>query len=370
MRIGLVCPYSFDVPGGVQNHVRDLAVALTGNGHQVGVLAPGEDRAGLPDYVELVGKAVAVPYNGSVARVAFGPRVSARTSHWLRDGAFDLVHVHEPLAPSVSVLALWASENPVVATFHTATVRSRTMASVAAVMRPSLEKLSARIAVSESARDTLVQHLGGEPVVIPNGIFCEAFGKAAADPEQASPGPVVAFLGRIDEPRKGLHVLLTAWRDIRASLPDSRLVVAGRGQGPSDVEPHGLDGVEFLGRVTDQQRGRLLASATVYVAPHVSGESFGIVLVEAMAAGTAVVASNLAAFRSVLADGRYGRLFDVGDADDLASSVVDLVRDTEARAALEARACEAVRRYDWSVVVKQILAVYDMALRTAPDTPR
>src|SRR5207342_3189073 len=110
MKVGLVCPYSLDVPGGVQNHVRDLAEVLRARGHEVGVLAPGERPETLPAYVTLVGKAVAVPYNGSVARLAFGPRVSARTTRWLREGQFDLVHIHEPLAPSVSVLALWACE--------------------------------------------------------------------------------------------------------------------------------------------------------------------------------------------------------------------------------------------------------------------
>ena len=364
MKVGLVCPYSFDVPGGVQNHVLDLAVALRQRGHHVGVLAPGERRDGLPGYVELVGKAVSVPYNGSVARLAFGPRVSARTSRWLRAGEFDVVHVHEPIAPSVSLLALWACDRPVVATFHTANVRSRTISSASALLRPGLEKLSARIAVSESARDTLVQHIGGEPVVIPNGLFCDQFADASPEPSWQEPGPVVAFLGRIDEPRKGLPVLAQAWDAVRTAVPGARLLVAGRGDGQAAVVP-GKDGVELLGMVSDEDRARLLRSATVYVAPQLSGESFGIVLVEAMAAGTAVVASDLPAFRAVLEDGTCGRLFRVGDADDLADTVVEVLGDPAGRALLIERASDVVRRYDWSHVVELLLAVYDTAILTA-----
>ncbi len=360
MRIGLVCPYSFDVPGGVQNHVRDLAEVLVSRGHQVGVLAPGEVRGGLPAYVELAGKAVAVPYNGSVARLAFGPRVSARTARWLREGAYDVVHVHEPLAPSVSLLALWASSQPVVATFHTANVRSRTMAAVSSIVRPSTEKISARIAVSESARATLVQHLGGEPVVIPNAVFRSAFSEAPIEPRWQQPGPVIAFLGRIDEPRKGLSLLLDSWPGIRAQVPGCRLLVAGRGESPARP-----DGVEFLGPVSDADRCRLLRSATVYVAPHLTGESFGIVLVEAMAAGTAVVASDLPAFRAVLDEGRCGRLFRAGDTPALTTALVDVVTDEAARAAYRHQASIAVRRYDWDLVADEILAVYGTAVVAA-----
>ncbi len=364
MRVGLVCPYSFDVPGGVQNHVRDLAVALRESDHDVGVLAPGEQTTDLPDYVTLVGKAVPVPYNGSIARLAFGPRTSARTVRWLRDGRFDVLHVHEPLAPSVSLLALWASDGPVVGTFHTANLRSRAMTSLSALVRPALEKVTARIAVSESARATLVQHLGGEPVVIPNGLFCDTFQAAEVEPRWQQPGPTVAFLGRIDEPRKGLSVLLEAWPGIRRQVPTCRLLVAGRGDPPSDAV-ESPSGVEYLGTVTDDERGRLLRSATVYVAPQISGESFGIVLVEAMAAGTAVVASDLPAFRDVLANGETGRLFRTGDADDLARQVIALVAHDEARAILQDRAADAVRAYDWSHLVPTILAVYDTAVQAA-----
>ena len=364
MKIGLVCPYSLDVPGGVQNHVRDLAKVLTGRGHEVGVLAPGEVEPGLPAYVETVGKAVPVRYNGSVARLAFGPRVANRTRRWLRDGGFDVLHVHEPATPSVSLLALWAAEGPVVATFHTANVRSRSLSSAAALLRPSLEKISARIAVSEAARATLVQHVGGEPVVIPNGVSCRSFAQARPRPEWTAPGPMLAFLGRTDEPRKGLSVLLDALPQVLARHPSTRLLVAGRGSTDVLDELRGdlRDRVELLGQVSDGDRAALLASATVYVAPQTGGESFGMVLLEAMAAGAAVAASDLPPFRAVLGQGALGELFAVGDASAAAEAICRLLGDPQRRAEIRQRAAREVRRYDWSQVVPEIEAVYDTVL--------
>jgi phosphatidylinositol alpha-mannosyltransferase len=366
MRVGLVCPYSLDVPGGVQNHVRDLAAVLESRGHQIGVLAPGEDAVALPPYVTTVGKAVPVRFNGSVARLAFGPRVAARTRSWLREGGYDLLHVHEPATPSVSLIALWASEVPVVATFHTSNPRSRTMSSAAGLLRPSLEKISARIAVSEAARSTLVQHMGGEPLVVPNGIDCAPF--LAAEPRpgwtaSASEGPVAVFLGRIDEPRKGLPVLLSAWPEVVRQHPGARLLVAGRGEGGPELVPTEVrDRVEFLGQVSDEDRRGLLASADVFVAPQTGGESFGIVLVEAMAAGAPVVASDLAAFEAVLGGGRYGVLFAAGDPAACAGEVGRLLSDQVRRTNLRTTGRVEARRYDWSRIAPDIEAVYDTVL--------
>ncbi|MBA2560801.1 MAG: glycosyltransferase family 4 protein [Propionibacteriales bacterium] len=346
MRVGLVCPYSLDVPGGVQNHVQDLATVLIARGHQVALLAPGGATGSLPPHIETVGRAVPIGFNGAVGRVAFGPRVSAQTRRWLRDGDFDVVHVHEPGAPSVSLLALWASEAAVVATFHLATGRSRAISAAGAVLRPSFEKISARIAVSETARSTLVNHIGGEPVVIPNGIFCARFRAAKPRPEWASPGPTLVFLGRTDEPRKGLTLLLAAFADLLVTHPTARLLIAGQGdaapvrQGPASLRRN----VEFLGLLTDDDRSRLLASATVYVAPQLGGESFGVVLAEAMAAGAAVVASDLPAFRAVLDDGRLGELFAVGDPAAAARSIRRLLDAGPYRERLRLDAVEAVWR--------------------------
>jgi phosphatidylinositol alpha-mannosyltransferase len=317
--------------------------------------------------VQTVGKAVPVPYNGSVARLTFGPRAAARVRRWLADGRFDVLHVHEPTVPSVSLLVVWAAECPVVATFHTANPRSRTMSAAAALLRPSLEKISARIAVSEAARTTLVHHLGGEPVVVPNGLNCAAFAAAEPRAEWSGPESTIGFLGRIDEPRKGLAVVLAALPQLLHQQPDLRLLVAGRGSPDAfdGLDPVTRKHVEYLGPVSDCERARLLSSVTVYVAPQIGGESFGIVLAEAMAAGAAVAASDLLPFRAVLADGKYGSLFTTGDPDDLARVVGRLLASPAERSTLRSRAQEAVWRYDWSSVVPAITAIYDTVATSA-----
>jgi phosphatidylinositol alpha-mannosyltransferase len=368
MKLGIVCPYSFDAPGGVQFHVRDLAAYLIAAGHQVSVLAPADDDTPVPDFVQPAGRALAVPYNGSVARLAFGPVASARVRRWLAEGGFDLVHLHEPQIPSLSLIALIACDQPLVATFHTSIVRSRALQVVYPLLRPGLEKLLARIAVSEDARRTVVEHLGGDAVVIPNGVDVAAF-RVPPDPRWVGEAgrPSVVFLGRIDEPRKGLSVLAAAFPAIRAAHPGVRLLVAGRGDTDSAAERFGAHrvAVEFLGEIDDTDKAALLAAADVYVAPQTGGESFGIVLVEAMSAGAAVVASDLPAFARVLDDGQCGRLFDTGDADALAAAVTGVLGDPAGREALVRHGRARVARYDWSTVAEQVLTLYDVALAQA-----
>jgi len=362
MRLGLVCPYSLDVPGGVQNHVRDLAEALIAQGHSVSVLAPTEDDEALPDYVVPAGRAMPVPYNGSVARLAFGPVSANRVRRWLAGGRFDVLHIHEPAVPSLSLLALWAASGPIVATFHTSMLRSRAMLSAAAILRPSMEKLAGRIAVSELARTTLVQHFGGEPVIIPNGLYVDRFDSARRSERWASPGGTLVFLGRMDEPRKGLPTLLEALPAVVQARPGVHLYVAGRGDTDAarKLVPRGYDEhVTFLGLVDQQTRGELLASADLYVAPNTGGESFGIILIEAMASGAPVLASDLPAFRRVLEDGELGSLFPVGDAAGLADETLRLLDDDVGRGTLRKAASVAVRRYDWSVLCRDIVRVYE-----------
>lgn len=368
LRVGIVCPYSFDVPGGVQFHVRDLAEALIARGHSVSVLAPADDETPIPEYMTSAGKAVPVRYNGSVARLAFGPITAAKVRRWLEAGQFDVLHLHEPATPSLSMLALWIADGPVVATFHSSLVRSRSLQIAYPLVRQSLEKIGARIAVSEDARRTLVEHLGGDAVVIPNGVYVDAFAAAEPDPRWTGTpdAPTVVFLGRLDEPRKGLPVLLDAVPALRQAFPGIRVLVAGRGEtGPEEARALLGDdavAVEFLGGLSDEDKGRLLASADVYVAPQTGGESFGIVLVEAMSAGTAVLASDLGAFSRVLDDGQAGVLFRTGDPADLARTLTDLLRDPERRARVAAAGAAAVHRYDWSTVTHQVLTVYEMAV--------
>ncbi len=369
MRIGIACPYSWEVPGGVQYHVRDLAESLLGRGHEVSVIAPADEDVALPPYLVSVGRAVPVPYNGSVARLAFGPLSSARVRRWLAEGNFDVLHAHEPICPSVSILACWAATGPIVGTFHTSNVRSRAIAAGHPILFPTLEKISARIAVSEEARRTLVDHLGGDALVIPNGVFVDRFAAGEPRPEWRGTDGTIGFLGRLDEPRKGLPVFLDAVERLLPHRPGLRAMVAGRGeveQVRDRMSPAMREAVQFLGQVEEADKIALLCSLDLYVAPNLGGESFGVILAEAMSAGAPVVASDLEAFRAVLDDGRAGSLFPVGDADALAFRLEQLLGDPAARTRLSAAGARRVRRYDWGRVTEDVLAVYETVAAGAP----
>ena len=378
LRIGIVSPYSFDVPGGVQFHIRDLAEHLIEAGHAARVLAPADDDTPLPPYIDSAGRAVPVRYNVLVARISFGPVSSARVKRWLAEGEFDILHVHEPSSPSLSMLAMWAADGPIVATFHTSTPRSRSMQAVYPLLRPGFEKIAARIAVSEDARRTVVEHIGGDAVVIPNGVYVDRFASAPRRAQwSGTPDrPTLAFVGRLDEPRKGLQVLAQALPALLDRIPGLRVLVLGRGDGGDALAPLGdrVGAVELLGALDDEAKASLLRSVDAYVAPHTGGESFGIVLVEAMSAGVPVVASDLGAFRRVLDDGGLGALVPVGRPDARADTLLAFLSDPAVRARgaeVARRAQEAAYRYDWSRVAAQILEVYETvrlgADRVGPD---
>ncbi|MEU1204513.1 glycosyltransferase family 4 protein [Nocardia sp. NPDC005825] len=373
MKIGMVCPYSFDVPGGVQSHVVELAQVLIERGHKVSVLAPAADDTPLPDFVVSAGKAVAIPYNGSVARLSFGPTAYTRIRRWIADNDFDVLHIHEPNAPSLSMLALKIAEGPIVATFHTSTTKSLVLSTFQGVLRPYHEKISGRIAVSELARRWQVEALGGDAVEIPNGVDVPAFAHAPLLDGYPKPGKSVLFLGRFDEPRKGMEVLLGALPELVRRHPGVEILIVGRGDEDRLRREAGENAghLRFLGQVTDAEKASAMRSADVYVAPNLGGESFGIVLVEAMAAGTAVVASDLDAFRRVLRDGTAGMLVPVGDSERLSAAISAMLTDDERREEYIRTANQVVGEYDWPVVAEQILRVYetvtvgDVRVRTA-----
>lgn len=362
MRIGLVCPYTWDIPGGVQYHVRDLAETLLALGHHVQVLTPADDEDKLPPHVTCAGRAVAIRYNGSVARPQFGPMAAARVRRWLRDGHFDILHVHEPTAPSLSLLTCALAKGPIVATFHTATIRSRWLAALQGVLQPFLERIAGRIAVSDLARRVQVEHLGGDAIVIPNGVDVAHFASAVPLTGYPRAGLTIGFLGRFDERRKGLPVLLDALAQLAPEHPDLHLLIAGRGD-ESDVHdtlPDSLvDRVTTLGELSEDDKARMLASVDIYCAPNLGGESFGVILVEAMAAGAAIVASDLDAFRRVLDDGAAGVLVRRGNANALAAGLSSLLGDPARREALVRAGRQAVQEYDWPVVSQRVLDVYE-----------
>ncbi|GAB2649773.1 glycosyltransferase family 4 protein [Prescottella soli] len=361
MKIGMVCPYSFDVPGGVQAHVVELAEVLIERGHKVSVLAPASDGTELPDFVVSAGRAVAIPYNGSVARLTFGPVSYARTRRWIAENDFDVLHIHEPNAPSLSMLAMKIAEGPIVATFHTSTTKSLVLSTFQGVLQPYLEKISGRIAVSELARRWQVESLGSDAVEIPNGVDVSAFATAEPLPGYPRPGKTVLFLGRYDEPRKGMAVLLGALPALVEKYPDLEVLVVGRGDEEKLLKEAGRHArhLRLLGQVSDEEKASALRSVDVYCAPNLGGESFGIVLVEAMAAGAPVVASELDAFRRVLRDGTAGLLVPVGDSAALAGAIDTVLGDEDRRRALTDVASAVVAEYDWPVVAEQILRVYE-----------
>ena len=375
LKIGIVCPYSWDTPGGVQNHIRDLAEFLIESGHDVSVLAPVIDESNLPEYVVNAGKPISIPYNGAVARVLFGPVAFARVRQWISQGEFDLLHLHEPAIPSISLLACWAADGPMVGTFHAAAKRQKIIFAIGPILEPAIEKLSARIAVSEAARLTLTDHLDTDAVIIPNGIYANRYtdGKTI---EKWS-GNSIGFIGRFEEPRKGLSVLIDALPVISRFAPDVKIFVAGPGD-PAEViegiDPQLRQRFEFLGKITESEKADFMSSVAVYVAPNTGGESFGIILAEALAGGACVVASDIPAFDDLLGHGEFGALFESESSTELAKVVIDLLRDETKRKELSARGKERSKMFDWTVVAQQIYSVYEMSIvgsqkvRLASDT--
>jgi phosphatidylinositol alpha-mannosyltransferase len=406
LRVGIVCPYSLDVPGGVQSHVLDLARALIALGHDVSVLAPADDERPpgtppLPAFVTPAGRAMSVPYNGSVARVTFGPVSYARVRRWLAERPLDVLHLHEPGTFSLSSLALFEAEGPIVATFHTSTERSRATLVFARPINALMEKVTARIAVSPMARRVQVEHLGGDAVEIPNGVDVPLFARGPLLPGYPRAGHTVGFLGRFGEPRKGMAVLLDALRLLVPSRPDLRLLVVGRGDADAlrrAAGPGLADRLDVLGGVDDATKAAALRSMDVYCAPNTGGESFGMVLTEALAAGAPVLASDLGAFRAVLrrdgvdvtapegtgpdgsgpdsgapgsmaggaVDTEAGVLFPTGDAAALAAALAALLDDPARRAALHIAGQARAAEFDWPVVAAAVLRVYRAAIAADP----
>ena len=357
----MVSPYGWDLPGGVQAHIQDLALYCMEQGHEVSVIAPAVDESALPTWVVSSGRPIAIPYNGAVARVAFGPVANRRVRKWINEGQFDLLHLHEPAIPSLSLLACWAAEGPLVGTFHVSAPKQKAIYAVGPILEPAIEKLHARIAVSETARTTLTDHLETDAVVIPNGINHGDFavGSLADDVSDRT----IGFIGRFDEPRKGLAILLESCEELLKRGEEFRVLIAGPGdpdQFRETMSDELRERTEFLGRVSDKRKQEILRSIALYVAPNTGGESFGIILAEAMAAGAPVVASDLMAFRDVLENGKAGEIFHAGDSSELALQIGRLLNDPERRAQLKLIGQESSFRFDWSNVGESILDIYRM----------
>ncbi len=367
LRIGMVCPYGWDVPGGVQMHIRELAEHFIELGHHVSVISPVSDEESVTDsWLVNAGRPVPIPFNGSVARVLFGPIAASRVRQWIAQGDFDVLHMHEPGIPSISLLACWAAEGAMVGTFHASTPKMRAISSVGPLIEPMIEKLSARIAVSEMAQATLNNLYGTEAVVIPNGIDFARF-KAAGEVRRRENGAPfrIGFLGRFEETRKGLPLLLEALPKILKAVPDLELVVAGPGEPlkvMARVDPQVSKHITFLGRLSESEKVEFLSSLDLYVAPNTGGESFGIILAEAMASGTPVLASDIQAFVDLLSVGDSGVNFASEDSNDLAKKVIELLRNSARLQELAENGLVSAIRFDWGSVASQIMSVYEVAM--------
>ncbi|HJW64989.1 MAG TPA: glycosyltransferase family 4 protein [Actinomycetes bacterium] len=367
MNIGLVCPYEWTVPGGVGNHVRALAGELRRAGHRVDVLAPAERPVSEAGFVGL-GGSLAVPYNGSVARIAIGPRTLVRVRRAVREGGYDLLHVHEPLSPSVGLLAATqAGPVPVVGTFHANLGRSLALEAASPLLRRVYDRLAGRIAVSASARDTWQGHFGGAMAVVPNGVAPEFFARPDPLDGWKGDGPTVLFVGRL-EPRKGLTYLVRAFLRLKPAFPRLRLLVVGRDdrhqrdKAMAMVPPRLRPDLVFVGSVPQADLPSYYASADLFCAPSLGGESFGIVLAEAMAVGLPVVCSDIGGYRDVVRDGADGLLVPPRDPEAIAAAIAGLLDNPARLAAMGEAAATTARRYAWPVVAGEVAQVYEAAL--------
>ena len=361
MKVAIVCPYAWDRFGGVQTHIRSLAAALRKRDHHVLVIAPsaGEMQKDEPG-VRIVGRALPVPANGSVAPLSFGPLAAGGMRRELKEFAPDVVHIHEPLIPSLSLLALWNAKAATVGTFHAAMDSSVGYRLARPLLERAARRLTVRTAVSHAARTLADTYFPGDFVITPNGIDIERFEKASAMTSPDGP-PSILFFSRLEK-RKGLEVLIRA--AARLTDVDFELVVGG--SGPMEQSARSLAdslGVRarFLGRVEEADVPGMFKAAAVYCAPGLGGESFGIVLLEAMASGVPVVCSDLPGFREVASGA--AELVGPGDVDELASVLGRLLADPERQQRMAEAGRERAARYDWDRLVADVEKIYGAALK-------
>jgi phosphatidyl-myo-inositol alpha-mannosyltransferase len=369
VRVALACPYAWEAPGGVQVHVVQLARALRDRGHEVIVLAPGSCPAAEP-WVRIVGRPLPVPYNGTVAPICFSAASSGRVRAALARFAPDVLHAHEPLAPSTSMLAVRASSVPVVATFHAYQERSRLMELAAPALRTVWRRIDAAIAVSGAAAAFLGRVIRGDVEIVPNGIDVDLFADPGSPAVGLPPGRRVLWVNRLD-PQKGFRVMVRAFAELAMRFEDLSLVVAGDGRDRDAVAslPEPLRGrVVLLGSVPHDDLPAYHAAADVFASPAVGQESFGLVLVEAMAAGVPVVAADIPGYREVVRDGIDGLLVRPRDPRGLAGAIARVLEDQDLAGRLSEAGRARADEYSWARVAPRIEAVYER-VASGPHAP-
>lgn len=367
MKIGLVCPYDFTWPGGVLAHISQLSREFTRMGHQVKILAPyspsrsqAEDGAFIP-----IGRSVPLPYGGSLARISLSVWSYKRVKQVLAEEKFDIVHVHEPMAPVLPLYAIQHSQAVNVGTFHACYSSARRYRLTHHLLRRWFNRLHGRIAVSPGAYDNASRYFDANFRIIPHGIDLERFASASPLPQLDDGKTNILFVGRM-EPRKGLRYLLEAYAQLKWDHPELRLVVVGPGNLDAAcwrvLSERNLQDVVFTGSVGADDIPRYYASCHIFCAPATGQESFGIVLLEAMAAGKAIVATSIQGYSAVVSDRHQALMVPPKDSLALAAALGELVEDPDLRDQLAATGLEDVQRYRWDVVADQVMDYYKSLL--------
>jgi len=368
MKIALVSAYDYAHPGGVTEHVRHLNAGLKRRGHRTTIFAPCSDQDVARENADLVrvGRPVPIPAHGSVARITVSFHLTNRIKHYIREGGYDVVHFHEPLMPVLPVTALRHSNSFNVGTFHAFARSNVGYYYGKPLLKRYVRRLNVRIAVSPAARDFVQHYFPGQYRIVPNGIDLDRFDRLTPLPELNDGRPTILFVGRLER-RKGLGYLLRAFIELKAEIEDLRLVIVG--DGPmrrwysSFTARHDLEDVVMAGYVAPGELPRYYASCDVFCAPNTGDESFGIVLLEAMASGKPIVATDIDGFRTVISPGREGLLVERKSARGLARALQTLLHDPELRREMGSRGAETARRYDWERVLDEVIAIY----REAPS---
>lgn len=367
MKIALVSPYDYPYPGGVTEHVAALDKHFRELGHDTRIIAASstdEDVLG-EHIIKVSGAILPVSVSGSKARVAYSPQVYQRVKKILQEEQFDVVHIHEPTIPMLSIAVLRHSHAINVGTFHA----YRETTSAYAYMRPLIKRvlgrLDGRIFVSDAVQESITRYFPGDYVIIPNGIDYARFSSPTTQPiERFNDGrPNILFVGRMEK-RKGFRHLIRAFVYIKKEIPDARLIVVGayedKEKGPflRYARTHKLHGVHFVGRVSPEDLPRYYRTATVFCAPSTGFESFGIVLLEAMAAGVPIIASDIPGYRGVLENGRGGLLVPPGDEQAIARAITSLLRDPAKKARMSECGRQTAAEHDWSIIAQRVLDYY------------
>jgi phosphatidylinositol alpha-mannosyltransferase len=367
MKIGIVTPYAYPLPGGVNDHVGSLYRVLRSRGHDVRIITSshGLQKASEGDIIR-VGKGFSVPFNGSMGTITLSPTYLAQMRTILERERFDVLHYHEPFVPFLSLVTLTLSTSVNVGTFHAFGGLSISYEFGKRMLGHYAGKLHGRIAVSPAARHFISRYFPGEYKIVPNGVEPGRYQRAVPIARYRDGVPNILFVGRM-EPRKGLIHLLRAFRKLQRDGVRARLLLVGTGPGEREARRYvltrQLDDVEFLGRVSEAQKAQLFKTADIYVSPATGRESFGIVLLEAMSAGAPIICSDIHGYRGVVRRERDGILVEPGNADALAASIRRLIDDPTLRAQLSRAGEERAQLFTWERVGQAVEEYYGFVIR-------